>query len=187
MFEFSSGSLGENATQKQKGVRRMRYHVLEGVLVAALIAGLSGCGVISKQEAKEDASAQQVPLSAVPEPARIAMEKLIAGGEIRKIEKEEVDGKVVYDVEATVGEKAVEYDVADDGTVLTAEESVPYASLPAVVRASAEKYFGSAAGLQASREVENGKTFYEVEGRRKGNAVALKLTNAGRIVEEEKQ
>ncbi len=164
----------------------MQCRVLECVLVAVLIAGLSGCGAISKREAREDASAQQVPLSTVPEPARIVMEKLIAGGEIRKIEKEEVDGKVVYDVEATVGEKAVEYDVAGDGTVLTVEESVPYASLPAVVRASAEKYFGSAAELKASREVENGKTFYEVEGKKKGNAVALKLTDAGRIVEEEK-
>ncbi len=59
----------------------------------------------SKLEAKKEASAQQVPLSAVSEPARIVIEKLTAGGEIKKIEKEEVDGKVVYDVEATVGEK----------------------------------------------------------------------------------
>ncbi len=75
--------------------------------------------------------------------------------------------------------RTVEYDVAGNGTVLTTEESVPYASVPAAVRAAAEKYFGSAAGLKASREVENGKTFYEVEGSKKGNAVTLKLTDAG--------
>jgi hypothetical protein len=157
-------------------------------LVAGLIGAISGCGIMSKLEAEKDASAQQqIALSAVPEPARVVIDRLTAGGEIKKLEKEEVDGKVVYDVEATVGEKAVEYDVDNDGTVLTAEESVPYDSLPAVVRAQAEKYFGSASELQTSREVENGKTFYEVEGRKKGNAIALKLTNAGRIVEEEKQ
>ena len=165
----------------------MRNRVLECTLVVALIASISGCGALSRVEAEKDASAQQMPLSAVPEPARIAIEKLVAGGEIKKIEKEEVDGKVVYDVEATVGEKDVEYDVAGDGTVLTTEESVPYASLPAAVRAAAEKYFGSAAGLKASREVESVKTFYEVEGAKKGNAVTLKLTDAGRIVEEEKK
>ena len=164
----------------------MRNCVLGCTLVAALIAGVSGCGIMPKSEAKNETSAQQVPLSAVPEPAHAAIVRLVAGGEVKKIEKEEADGKVVYDVEATVGGKAVEYDVAGDGTVLTAEESVPYDSLPAVVRASAEKYFGSSAGLKASREVENAKTFYEVEGKKKGNAVALKLTDAGQIVEEEK-
>lgn len=161
----------------------MCSRVLGCVLIASLIAGISGCGATSKK----DASDRQVPLSAVPESARIAIEKLTAGGEIKKIEKETVAGKAVYDVEATVGEKDVEYDVAGDGAVLSAEESVPYASMPTVVRAAAEKYFGSATGLKASREVEKGKTFYEVEGTKKDRAVALKLTADGRILEKERE
>jgi len=166
--------------------RSMQFRVAEGVLAVAFIAGMSGCGAVSRLGAKEEASSQKVALSAVPDPARMAIEKLTAGGEIKKIEKEEAGGKAVYDVEATVGEKNVEYDVAGDGTVLTAEESVPYASLPTEVRATAERYFGSAVGLAASKEVEKGKTFYEVEGKKKGGAVALKLTEDGQILEEEK-
>ncbi|HNY80750.1 MAG TPA: hypothetical protein PLX34_22010 [Sedimentisphaerales bacterium] len=165
----------------------MAYWIFQCVLVAALIAGLSGCGIMPRQRAKTEASAERVALSDVPAPARATIEGLTADGEIRKLEKEKVDGKVVYDVEATVGGKEVEYDVAADGTVLTAEESVPYTSLPAAVRAGAEKYFGSATGLKASREVEDGRTFYEVEGKAKGNGtIGLKLTDTGRIVEEEK-
>jgi hypothetical protein len=38
--------------------------------------------------------------------------------------------------------------------------------------------------LKASAEVEGGKTFYEVEGR---NGTALKLSDTGQILEEEKQ
>jgi hypothetical protein len=68
--------------------------------------------------------------------------------------------------------------------VLTTEQSVPYASLPLAVRNAAQKHFGSAVGLKASVEVENGKTFYEVEGK-KGEA--LKLSETGQIVEEEKE
>lgn len=165
----------------------MHYRTLECALVAALIAGISGCGTVSKWATKKGTPAEEVSLPAVPEPARIAIEKLVAGGKIKKIEKEEVDGKVLYEVEATVGEKDVAYDVAGDGTVLMTEDSVPYATLPAPVRAAAEKYFGSAAGLRASREVGNAKTLYEVEGTKKGNAVTLKLTDVGRIVEEEKE
>ena len=165
----------------------MAYRIVQYVLVAVLILGVWGCGVMPGREAKTEAEAEHVALSDVPAPARATIKGLTAGGEIRKLEKEEVDGKVVYDVEATVGGKEVEYDVAGDGTVLTAEESVLYASLPAAVRTAAEKYFGSATGLKTSREVEDGKTFYEVEGKAKGGGMAaLKLTDTGRIVEEEK-
>lgn len=164
----------------------MQYRILECVLVTMLWGVLSGCGATSKWGTEKEPPARPMSLSAVPEPARAVIEKSIAGGRIRKLEKETVDGKVVYDVEATVDEKDVEYDVAADGTVLSAEESIPYTSVPAVVRAAAEKYFGSAAGLEASRELENGKTFYEVEGRKTGHAVAVKLADDGRILEEEK-
>jgi len=165
----------------------MRHHVLKCALIAVLISGMSGCGALPQLGAKKGVSGQQRPLSAVSEPARAVIEKLTAGGKIKRIEEEQTDGKVIYDVEATVDDKDVEYDVASDGTVLTAEESVPYASLPTAVQAAANKYFGSATGLKASREVEGAKTFYEVEGKGKdGTAVALKLTDTGRIVEEEK-
>jgi uncharacterized membrane protein YkoI len=109
----------------------------------------------------------------------------MAGGEIKKIDKEEEAGKVIYDVEGTSRGKDVEYDVASDGTVLTSEESVPYASLPQAVRAAVEKYFGSAEGIKASRELEKGETFYEVTGKKAGATKELKLTDKGKIIEEE--
>ena len=134
---------------------------------------------------KEESSGQTLSLSDLPAVVRATIERLIAGGEIKLLEKEEADGKVIYDVEARVKDKDVEYDIADDGTVLTSEESVPYSSLPEAVRAAAEKYFGSTAGLKASRELESGNTFYEVEGMKGGVAKALKLNESGEIVEEE--
>jgi hypothetical protein len=49
-----------------------------------LIAGISGCGTMSEREA----ATQQMPLSAVPEPAHIVIEKLVAGGRIVEKERE---------------------------------------------------------------------------------------------------
>ena len=164
----------------------MQYRILQSVLVAVLIAGLSGCDAISGRAEKKEAPGQVVSLLDVPAPARVTIDRLIAGGEIKKIEKEETGGTVIYDVEARVRDKDVEYDVDSTGKVLTAQESVPYTSLPAVVRAAAEKYFGSAQGLNASKEVEDGKTFYEVEGKKGSSTITLKLTDTGKILEEEK-
>jgi len=139
-----------------------------------------------KVETKE-APAQQVSLSEVPEPARAAIEKVTAGGKIKKIEKAEEGGKTVYDVEATVRDRDVEYDIAADGTILTSGQTVPYTSVPLVVRNAAEQYFGSAAGLKAFVELEEGKTFYEISGPKGGTPMTIKLTDTGQIVEEEKE
>ncbi len=168
----------------------MKYRMLRTVLVGVVIVGVTGCCCSSKKGEKgeeKEVAAQQVSLAQVPAPARAAIEKQTAGGKIKSIEKEEKDGKAVYDVEATVQGRDVEYDIAADGTVLTSEQGVPYASLPPAVRSAAEKYFGSAAGLKAGVETEGDKTFYEVEGQKGRTTVTLRLTNTGQIVEEEKE
>jgi uncharacterized membrane protein YkoI len=163
----------------------MLYRMLANVVVVVLIVGLCGCKCPWGE--KKEAPGQAVSLSDVPAPARATIDKLIAGGEIRKIDQEGTGGKAIYDVEATVQGKNVEYDVAADGRVLSSEESVPFASLPAAVQASASKYFGSAEGLTASREIENGKTNYEVGGKKDGAAMTLKITQTGRIIEKERE
>lgn len=155
-------------------------------LVAVVVIGISGCAAVSEQGEMKQTPDQQVSLSQIPSPARATIERLTAGGQIKKLEKEHEHGKVIYDVEATVKGKEVEYDVAEDGTVLTSEESIAYDLLPAAVKTAVESYFGSGQGLEASREIEQGETFYEVEGRKAGAKVALKLTSAGKIIEEEK-
>jgi uncharacterized membrane protein YkoI len=172
--------------QNRKGGTTMQRQILQSVLVAILMVGLLGCDTISGLAGKKEAASQVVSLSDLPAPARATVDKLTAGGKIKKLEKEEKDGKAIYDVEAKVKDKDVEYDVASDGKVLTAEESIPYASLPAVVQSAAKKYFGFTEGLIASKEVENSKTFYEVEGKKGSSTITLKLEETGKIIEEEK-
>ncbi len=161
-----------------------RVLVSAGIIV--VVTGLFGCSALRKP-AQDEAPAQAVSLAEVPPAARATIERLTAGGQIRELEKAQEDGRTVYDVEATVGGRDVEYDVAADGTVLTSEQSVPYATVPPAVRAASEKYFGSAEGLAASVEIEGDKAFYEVSGRKGGQPMTLKLTVAGEIIEEENE
>jgi uncharacterized membrane protein YkoI len=164
----------------------MQYRILQAVVAVVLVVGLCGCKCLCGRGEKE-APAQAVTLSDVPAPARAAIDKLMAGGEIVKIDREGQGDKAIYDVEGKMKDKSVEYDVAADGTVLSTEESVPYASVPAAVRTAAARYFGSSEGLAAHKEVEKGKTYYEVEGKKGGTAVTLKLTDTGKIIEKEKE
>ena len=163
----------------------MQCRILQSIVIAVLVVGLFGCNAMSERSEKEN-PAQEVTLSELPEAARATIGRLTSGGEITKLEKEEVDGKIVYDVEAKMKDKEVEYDVAADGTVLSSEVTVLYASLPTAVKATVRRYFDSDEGLKTSKEIENGKTFFEVEGEKGGSMVELKLSETGEIIEEEK-
>jgi uncharacterized membrane protein YkoI len=154
-------------------------------LIAVALAGLLlGCATAKEGEHKSE---MQVMMADLPAAARATVENWLAGGSVDKITKEEADGKVIYDVEATIKSKHAEADIAADGTVLTTEEAVAFDSLPQAARDAAEKYFGSASDLNASKEIEKGKASYEVEGKKDGKKVTLKLDEAGKILEEEKQ
>jgi len=166
----------------------MRCRSIVILAVAVLLACASGCCTLCRHgSAKKEKGQQAVALSDVPAPARATIQRLTEGGHIKKIEKEQKGATAIYDVEAQVRGKDVEYDVDSSGTILTSEESVEYATLPAAVRVAAENYFGSGEGLKASRELEEGKTFYEVEGRKGGAKRTVKLTDSGQIVEEENE
>ena len=155
--------------------------------MAALIAGLAGCKASPQQAGASQTPPKAVSVSDLPAAARATVERLVANGTVKSLEQEGMGAKAVYDVEATVGGKAVEYDVAADGTVLTSAEEVSFGSLPHKVQTAAAKYFGSAQGLAGSKEIEGSKTLYEVEGTRRGIPVTLKLSGAGKILEVEKQ
>lgn len=155
-------------------------------IVLTLGVSLALSAIAAEEKHEHEDKAQTVTLADLPAPARAAVEKWLAGGTIQKIEKEDEDGKVVYDVEATVNGKHAEADIAADGTVLTSETEVAYDTLPKAVRDAAEKYFGSAKDLNASKEIEKGKAQYEVEGHKDGKKVTLKLDDAGKVTEEEK-
>jgi hypothetical protein len=158
--------------------------ILSCVPAVVLVMSLAGCNTFS--DGKEP-PARTVTLADLPEPAKATVEKLMVGGKIKTIEQEEENGSPVFDVEGTVNGKDVEYDVAADGKVLSSEQRVPYESLPASVRMAATVYFGSAETFPASKEIEGDKTFYEVEGKKDGTRVTLKLSDTGKIVEEEKE
>ena len=157
------------------------------LIVTALGVALVFNAVAAENAKEHEDKSEQVALTDLPAPARAAVEKWLGDGKIKKIDKEIEDGKVVYDVEATKDGKHVETTVAENATVMSVEEEVAFDALPKPVREAAEKYFGGSKGLQASKEIEGGKTAYEVEGKKGDAKMALKLDVTGKILEEEKE
>jgi len=124
---------------------------------------------------------ERVLLSQLSEPARATVERVTAGGKIEQMTREIERGKKVYDVEATVDGKHLEFLIADeDGAVLGTEVPISYTDLPEAVRAAAEKFFGAATGLTAMKGVEFAETTYEIEGPKDGKTVEATFDPEGK-------
>jgi len=148
--------------------------------IAAALAACVASLVIScasVQSSKE----VSVTLAQMAEPARAAVQKETAGGTVDKITREFEHGKTVYDVEATVGGRHLEYLIdASDGKILGTEVPIEFSQLPEPVRAAADKYFGTTTGLIAMKGVEFGETHYEIEGTRKGKRAEVTFDPSGK-------
>lgn len=146
------------------------------ISVIALAGLASGCSSL-----KSGGGEQDVTLEQMSAPARATANKEVAEGHVDKITKEVERGKTVYDVEATVGGKHMEYLIADaDGTLLGTEVPIQFAELPEPVQVATEKYFGTTSGLTVMKGVEYGETHYEIEGPKGGKKVEVTFDSAGK-------
>jgi len=138
------------------------YWLISGSALCLAVVLLAGCASTKSGE-------QDVTLAQVSEPARATITKETAGGQVDKITREVERGKTVYDVEATVGGKHMEYLIADsNGELLGTEVPIEFGQLPEPVRVAAEKHFGTPNGLTVMKGVEYGETHYEIEGMKDG-------------------
>ena len=160
----------------------MKTPINRFIIVPLLAIGLGSIGCSSfKGGGAEKQEGTRVSLSQLSSPARATVQKLTAGGQIEKIDREIEKGKPIYDVEATVGGKHVEYTIAEaDGAVLGTETSIEFSQLPEPVRMAAQKYFGGSTGLKAMKGVEDGKTSYEIEGPKNGKTVEVTFDPNGK-------
>jgi uncharacterized membrane protein YkoI len=148
------------------------------ILFLAAAGFVAGCSSTKSATAEKE---QTVTLAQLSEPARATVNKVTAGGHVDKMTKEVERGKTVYDVEATVGGKHIEYLIADaDGQLLGTEIPVEFNSLPQPVRAAAEKYFGTTNGLTAMKGDEYGETHYEIEGPKNGKTIEVTFEPNGK-------
>lgn len=163
----------------------MQTRMIRFIVTLTLALGLGGlaAGCRSGRSARE-ARETTVTAAQLTGPARVTLERVTAGGQVEKITKEVEKGKPLYDVEAVVGGKHVEFLISEtDGAVLGTEVPVEFTELPEPVRAAAAKFFGGAAGLKAMKGVEFGETSYEVEGTKNEKTVEVTYDPSGKPLE----
>ena len=156
---------------------RVSRFIMAPVLFVALAGLVVGCAS-TKEDGNKEA---RVPLADLSAPARATVERVIAGGQVDQISREVERGRTVYDVEATVDGRHLEFLIADsDGEVLGTEVPIGFSELPSPVQAAAKAYFGTSDGLTIMKGVEFGATQYEVEGQKNGQTVEVSFDPSGK-------
>lgn len=145
---------------------------------------------------------QKGDLDALAEPVRETMMQQVADGVIQEIEREQEEGRVVYEVEFLLEGEEVEIKVAEDGTLLGRqtedeedeeedddkdEDTMTLEQAPPPVRQAVLEAFGMAASPSIERESEHGRMFYEAERQVEGREHAILITPEGVVVVEERQ
>lgn len=165
---------------------RISRSIVTFLMAVGLTALAAACASNKAGTEGKEAATARILLADLTTPARVAVEKLTVGGKIEKIDKEMEKGKEIYDVEATVNGKHMEYAIATDGSVLGTETGINFSELPEAVQTAATKYFGGTTGLDPARVEEDGQTTYEIEGKKNGKKVAASFDTTGKLAGEEK-
>ena len=93
---------------------------------------LAGCA----EQPAEQASLQPAEQDALPAAVAAAFEQANPTLEIVEFEREELDGRVVYEIETRTGEFEKDFVYLEDGTLLQIEEDIAVESLPEAVLAA---------------------------------------------------
>ncbi|MBN2376289.1 MAG: PepSY-like domain-containing protein [Sedimentisphaerales bacterium] len=158
------------------------------------------------EDDEDDEDEVEVSLDEVPAVVKATILKEANGAEIKEIEKEVEDGKVVYEAEFEVDGQEVEVEVAEDGTLLSREiddedevgdvdddedednedeVEVSLDEVPAAVKATILKEANGAEVEEVEKEVEDGKVVYEAEFMVDGQEVEIEVAEDGTLLSRE--
>ena len=100
---------------------------------------------------------------------------------MRSISKETARGKIVFEVETTVGAKTRDFLVDAAGTVIEVEEETDLASVPSAVKAAIEK--ASAGGIvqRIEKTTQGSAVRYEVGLRKNGKTSEFTVNADGSL------
>lgn len=168
------------------------------VLVCGIIAASLAIAARAQnnKKVKEEKQEKIIALKNAPAPVQATIIKETAGGEIKEIEEELENGKIVYSAEFVKDGKKKEIHVAADGSLMKEddnededdeEESVPYESLPAAVKAAVEKHLGGAGPFKAKVETKKGVKVFEIESKTSEQDVSIEVTESGDPLEIERE
>jgi hypothetical protein len=127
-----------------------------------------------------------VKMKDLPEAVRKTVQEQSAGGKLRGLVMEVEDGQTVYEAELQLSGHKRDVLIDEKGAVVQIEEEIPYASLPADVKAIIEQKAGKARIKSVESITKNNVIVaYEAHASRAGKALEIKVGADGKLISVE--
>jgi hypothetical protein len=120
---------------------------------------------------------------ALPPPVASAFHQTYPAARVLHVSKERRDGNIVYEIESRDGDTRRDLIYSPAGAVLEIEERIPVDSVPAVVRAAAERRVAGGTLVGAERVTRGTVILFEVQLRLNGRSRFLTYDPEGRPVD----
>lgn len=137
------------------------------------------------------ADEEKTEIKDLPKPIHTALTTKYPNGTLTKASKEEEEGKVVYEVTVEVEEKKLEVAISAKGKLLEVEQAIDAGHLPKAVASAIKDRYPKARIKKIEQvtkfEEDEEEKFFEVvlSSKHKSN-LEVKISPAGKILEEEK-
>jgi len=143
--------------------------------------------------------AQKAPKTKLPEVVRKTFEAKFPGAQIQKVDVEEEDGVMVYDVEFKDAQGEKETDITADGTMLEITyviqpKDLPEAAAKPILEAAEGATKGRTERIEISYQTKDGKvvklakpvTHYAMEMTKGGQGAEIVVNSDGKVLEKPK-
>ncbi|MBI3280111.1 MAG: PepSY-like domain-containing protein [Acidobacteria bacterium] len=127
-------------------------------------------------------SETRVKLKDLPPAVQAAVAAQSKGATLKGLTREAEHGLTRYEAEFRVKGRTKDITFDETGKIVSLEEEVPLASIPAAAREAVEKSIGTGKLLLVETVTEDGATFYEAHMRKDGKEIEIKVDASGRPV-----
>ncbi|MHC4214621.1 MAG: PepSY domain-containing protein, partial [Planctomycetota bacterium] len=130
--------------------------------------------------------AEDVSLSDVHQAVRQTIERELKGFKVDNVERDEDDGKIVYELEVENNDQEIQLKINRDGTLLEKQEQLDDNDLPEAVLNAVKKAFGDIDIDDVEKRYQLGrKPYYKVEGENDKFEADLEIAEDGTILKKE--
>jgi len=154
----------------------MRHVMTFGLAAAAFLATATALR----------ADEEKIPLDKVPKAVLDAVKAKYPDGELLGAEKENENGKTLYEIKVKNKDQTLEASFTEDGKLDSIEEPIDLKALPKEVSDALDAKYPKAKLDRAEKETEGDKISYEVRlTTAEGKKLEVELDPKGKILEEE--
>ncbi|MEP6663886.1 MAG: PepSY-like domain-containing protein, partial [Verrucomicrobiota bacterium] len=172
--ELGKGKVDSISQVVEKGETTFAVEMIKGEKDYSLVISTNG-----------DLQEMSLPLSETPLPVQQKIKERVGSGKVDEINKTTDDDEISYEVDFTRDGKSRFFSVSAEGDLLSEEEDVVLADVPAAARKTIQENLRGQKSESLTKRTEEGEVFYDVEFSGSNQKKSFIVSEAGKLQKDD--